>query len=199
MRVVEGAVFWDFGAHFGIHTVGMAIRVGPKGQVASFEPDPVAYSRLLRHISMNKLENVVAFQAAVSTTDGKLPLYFPRGHGRGSSCSHFQYYPENDMSDIPSLPVRTMVPDALVASGVLRVPNLIKIDVQGHGAQAIAGSIESIKSARPLIAFSSHSDAELSGTQALLEPLGYAPVDFRGVKIAWADVHEAVLLPSTAS
>lgn len=30
------AVCWDFGAHFGIHMVGMAMQVGRAGQVIAF-------------------------------------------------------------------------------------------------------------------------------------------------------------------
>src|SRR5450759_75200 len=59
---VKGAVCWDFGAHFGIHTVGMAMQVGPAGQVASFEPDPVAFRRLKYHVQKNQLTNVCLFQ-----------------------------------------------------------------------------------------------------------------------------------------
>src|SRR5689334_734786 len=39
-----GKVFWDFGAHFGIHTVTVARMVGPSGQVAAFEPLPGPFS-----------------------------------------------------------------------------------------------------------------------------------------------------------
>jgi hypothetical protein len=32
---INGASCWDFGAHFGIYTVGLAMQVGTKGQVAA--------------------------------------------------------------------------------------------------------------------------------------------------------------------
>ena len=87
-----GAVCWDFGAHFGIHAVGMAMRVGSAGQVASFEPDPVAFRRLSYHVQLNQLNNVRLFQAAVSKKRGSLKLIIT--HGLGSAMSHFQYEDE---------------------------------------------------------------------------------------------------------
>ena len=45
---LTGQCFWDLGAHFGLYTVGLAIQVGPSGQVASFEPDPRSHARCAR-------------------------------------------------------------------------------------------------------------------------------------------------------
>jgi FkbM family methyltransferase len=86
---VDGAVCWDFGAHFGIHTIGMAMQVGPQGQVASFEPDPVAFERLCRRVCINGLRHVRLYQAAASHKAGTLRLI--NSHGLGSAFSHFRY------------------------------------------------------------------------------------------------------------
>src|SRR4051812_26846547 len=74
-----GAVFWDFGAHFGIHTVGIAMKTGPSGEVVAFEPDPVAFARLTRHVRMNRLTNVILVPAAASRVRGEDILYLPGG------------------------------------------------------------------------------------------------------------------------
>src|SRR5262249_9791005 len=60
---LKDITFWDIGAHFGIHTVGMAMSVGPSGQVVAFEPDPAAFSRLSYHVRKNDLSNVRLFDA----------------------------------------------------------------------------------------------------------------------------------------
>jgi FkbM family methyltransferase len=194
---VEGISFWDFGAHFGIHTVGIAMLAGPSAQVVAFEPDPGAFIRLKRHVRMNALDNVILLNAAASSTEGISKLYIP---GRmGSSCSHFQYYPENDMTGLPWISVQTVTADRLVDRGEIREPDLIKIDVQGHGAQAVAGAIKSIAAKLPIIAFSNHSPAELSGVRQHLEPLGYSPVNLEGSNISWDHAHEAILLPPRQS
>jgi hypothetical protein len=74
---LKGIVFWDFGAHFGIHTVGMAMQVGPTGEVVAFEPDPGAFRRLQYHIELNHLSNVRLFAAGASRKSGRGRLYLP--------------------------------------------------------------------------------------------------------------------------
>ena len=173
---------WDFGAHFGIATVGMAMQMGERGQVAAFEPDPGAFRRLAYHVRINKLTNVRLFQAAVSAGGtGKLITT----HGLGSSMSHFQYEDEPLSTDSQTIKVETLAPDELVRKGEIRLPDVIKVDVQGHGAKALTGSIESIKARRPVIIYSNHSQWELAGTRSLLEQLGYRVESLAGQRVAW--------------
>lgn len=171
MRCLEGAVCWDFGAHFGIATVGMAMQVGPEGQVVAFEPDPGTFRRLAYHVRINRLTNVCLFPAAASCAGGTMKLITT--HGLGSSLSHFQYEDERLDLNSKTMNVPTVAPDDLVRRGEIRPPDIIKVDVQGHGAKALGGSIESIREKRPIIVFSNHSQWELAGTRELLEPLGY--------------------------
>lgn len=178
-----GAVCWDFGAHYGIHTVGMAMHVGPGGQVCAFEPDPAAFHRLQYHVRKNGLKQVSLFEAAASNRTGRATLLMT--HGLGSSMSHFRYEDESVPERTSKMEVTTVAPDDLVASGRIRVPDLIKVDVQGHGAQALEGSLESIRASRPIIIFSNHSGWELDGTRKLLEPLGYAAHDLKGDVFPW--------------
>jgi FkbM family methyltransferase len=193
LRNVNGAAFWDFGAHFGIHTVGIAMQVGPDGQVAAFEPDPAAFRRLRLHVTMNGLTNVHLFEVAASSKTGHSALFVPGF--LGSSNSHLLYNDSDDMRHTPRLQVTTIAVDELVSGGQIRAPDLIKIDVQGHGADALAGCIESVRAKRPVIVFSNHSERERLGTCSLLEPLGYKPWSFTGTSLGWDDFSEALLLP----
>jgi FkbM family methyltransferase len=179
----RGAVGWDFGAHFGLHTVGMAMHFGPEGQVAAFEPDPGAFVRLAHHVRKNRLQNVVLFPAAVSSAAGSSRLI--TDHGEGSSFSHFRYEDEPPPAEGATLAVTTLAPDELVTAGRIRLPDLIKVDVQGHGAQALAGSITSIRARLPIVIFSNHSPWELAGTRELLEPLGYSAMSLGGEPMPW--------------
>lgn len=183
LAIKVGAVCWDFGAHFGIHTVGMAMQVGESGQVCSFEPDPVAFRRLEYHVRINNLQNVALFQAAASNTQEAKDLIITSG--QGSSYSHFRYEDEEISSVTQVLKVLTVVPDQLVSNGVIRLPDLIKVDVEGHGAKALAGSLESIASNRPIIIFSGHSPWEVEGAQTLLSPFGYEPYRLTGDRTTW--------------
>jgi FkbM family methyltransferase len=189
-----GAVCWDFGGHYGIHTVGMAMQVGPTGQVVSFEPDPVAFRRLKYHVQQNHLENVVLYQAAVSSQGGTSNLII--AHGLGSAFSHFRYEDEPVPGSSSTVEVKTVAPDELVASGQIRAPDMIKIDVQGHGAHALRGALKSIEAKSPVIIFSSHSPWELSGARELLQPLGYSAFNLQGKAMSWEkwDVDSGLLI-----
>ena len=78
----KGATVIDIGAHIGYYTVLASDLVGRKGKVFAFEPDPKNYEVLVRNI--NELNNVTAYQMAVSDRTGTLKLFIPP-HDRGSS------------------------------------------------------------------------------------------------------------------
>ena len=191
-----GSVCWDFGAHFGIHTVGMAFRVGPTGQVAAFEPDPIAFRRLSYHVRINNLKHVRLFAAAVSVQEETKPLIV--SHGLGTAFSHFRYEDEVEDEKTKTIEVQTLVGDDLTSRGEIRLPNLIKVDVQGHGAKALAGSIGSIRQKHPIIIFSNHSEWELEGTKELLQPLGYEVRSLAMEKVDWKWLrdHDTAILVS---
>jgi FkbM family methyltransferase len=187
---IQGAVFWDIGAHFGIHTVGMAMSVGLRGAVYGFEPDPIAWRKLQRHVRMNKLANVEIFELAASDVSGGATLYSPPGGI--SALSQFM------ISGVPmtSFSVQTVRLDDMVAAGKLRLPNMIKIDVEGHGDAVLRGAVAAIKLARPIISLSTHTTQEIDGARAALEPLGYYPTR-DGKPIEWSAIASfTTLLPA---
>jgi len=174
---------WDFGAHFGIYTVGLAMEVGNKGQVAAFEPNPVSFRRLERHIRMNNFTNVKLFNVGVSDKVSQVNLIV--SSRKGTNLSHLQDEDEVIDKNACKVPVNTIPPDLLVEKGELKLPDLIKVDVQGHGKEALKGSIISIEKKLPIILFSSHSKRELEGTRELLKPFGYEVFDVEGNQLGW--------------
>jgi hypothetical protein len=105
--------------------------------------------------------------------------------------SHFQYENEEISEHTPTLEVATLAPDDLVSGGQICAPDLIKVDLQGHGAKALEGSMKSIRAKRPIIIFSNHSEWELGGTRSLLEPLGYGAFNLKGDPMDWEDLDTA--------
>lgn len=190
---LEGGCCWDLGAHFGIHTVGLSMLVGPAGQDAAFEPDPVAFCKLKLHVDMNELQNVRIFGYGVSDRDGEDDMLV--SENLGSTLTHFQYEDEPDNPAQQRIRVRTARLDTLVSTGVIETADFIKIDIQGHGAQALRGALSAIKESRPTILFSSHSPWESEGVRTLLLPFGYRCFDVSGRKIEWIGDHtEAAVL-----
>jgi FkbM family methyltransferase len=181
---VEGASCWDFGAHFGIYTVGMAMLAGKNGQVTAFEPNPASFRRLRLHVRMNRLSNVRIFNLGVSDQDSAGDLVL--ADGRCSVRSHFQMEGEKVGINEPRVHVHTVRPDVLVERDEIRPPDLIKVDVQGYGGKVLKGSRISIEKKRPLILFSSHSRRELDGAGEILRPMGYEVFDGRGNEVGWS-------------
>jgi FkbM family methyltransferase len=180
---VKGATCWDLGTHFGIYTVGMAMAVGNTGQVAGFEPDPVSFRRCQRHIRMNALNWVKLFNVAVSAVEGQSELILSQGSG--ASTSHLAYESELANANTAKVSIKMVTLDHLVAQGEIRPAQFIKVDVEGHGAKAIAGARQTIAAHRPTIVMSFHSHWELEGTQAILEPLGYRSFTPEGQDLSW--------------
>ncbi len=168
---ISGWSCWDLGAHFGIYSVGLARHTGPAGEVAAFEPNPVSYARLERHRRMNGLTWMKTFEAAVSDRSGTARL-LTYGDLR-STTTHLAYENETLGKVTRPIGVRTLVLDELVASGQLRPPDFIKVDVEGHAHHALAGARQALAARRPILIVAFHSEPEVQGVFALLTPLGY--------------------------
>ena len=168
---VRGWCCWDLGAHYGLYSVGLARRTGSSGQVVSFEPNPLSFARLERHRRMNALTWLKPMAAAVSDAPGFAEFYT---YGElESTTTHLPYENETRSPHCAPLRVRLLRLDDLVATGEIRAPHFVKIDIEGHAHKALAGAQAAITSARPIIIVAFHSDLEAGGVHAILDPLGY--------------------------
>ena len=168
---IRGWSCWDLGAHFGYYSVAMAMRVGPGGQVAAFEPNPASFARLERHRRMNHLDWLRAYQAAVSDKSGASELLT---YGDlGSTNTHLRYDDEAENKKSAPIGIRTLRLDDLVESGELRPPMFAKIDVEGHGHRALEGMKATVARHLPVLIIAFHSKAEVDGVLSILKPHGY--------------------------
>lgn len=171
LGATSGWSCWDLGAHYGIYSIGLARLVGPTGQVAAFEPNPLSFARLQRHRAMNGLTWMKAFNAAVSDVTAERELYT---YGQlESTTTHLPYAGETPGADTKPIRIQSVALDALVAQGEIRLPQIMKVDIEGHGHHALMGAKDSIRAALPIIIMGFHSELEVRGTCELLDPLGY--------------------------
>ena len=168
---IRGWSCWDIGAHFGLYSVGLALRTGPSGQVAAFEPNPVSYRRLELHRHRNKLSWLKTFDSAASDRTGHAEL-FTYGD-LGTTTTHLPYEGETRTENARPIRIATVALDELVASGELRAPRFVKLDAEGHGHRALQGMRLTLVRERPVIMMGFHSPQERQGTLSLLEPLDY--------------------------
>jgi FkbM family methyltransferase len=135
-----GDVFVDIGANVGMYSIWAAKTRGVR--TFSFEPESQNYALLYRNIVMNGLAgNVVAYCVALSDTTGYSLLHLSQFQP-GGSCHSFgemiDFRLERREAAISQGCVSTTL-DALVADGVVPMPNHIKIDVDGIEHKVLAG------------------------------------------------------------
>lgn len=82
--LAEDSVYCDIGAWIGPTVLYAARRCT---QVYCFEPDRVAYMYLLQNLKLNKLENVLPFNMALSAENGLSRMASPRGKQGDSMTS----------------------------------------------------------------------------------------------------------------
>ncbi len=65
--IKKGDIFIDVGAYIdGWYSLLAAKKIGPKGHVFAFEPNPSCYRRLKENIKLNNLDNVTLEKIALS-------------------------------------------------------------------------------------------------------------------------------------
>jgi FkbM family methyltransferase len=169
---ISGWSCWDLGAHFGYYSVALAMGVGPRGQVAAFEPNPASFARLERHRKMNGLSWLKTYQAAASDRSGGAELLT---YGDlGSTSTHLRYDDETQSAKSAPISIRSLRLDELVESGELRPPMFAKVDVEGHGHRALEGMRRLLARSRPILIVAFHSQAEVDGVLNIVRPLGYS-------------------------
>jgi FkbM family methyltransferase len=152
-------VVWDIGAHAGYFTLACA---GIARQVVACEAAATNAQRLRRHLALNRIGNVTVIERAICDTDGRSIAFGDAGYqgaiGQGNRR------------------VATASIDGLVAGG-LPAPSVIKMDIEGAEAMALAGAADVLASARPTLMLALHG-ADLRRTCiAVLERASYDITD----------------------
>lgn len=164
-RVLSGGeLAFDIGAHLGYFTLMMAMRVGKKGRVISFEPDPSVMEGLRRNVVRNGAKTeaeLVLVPAAVDGTSGRAHFVEGRETSRGKL-----------VADGGDHEVEVMVLDDIVRQ--FGRPRLVKIDVEGREAGVLEGGSETLAAGATVFVVETHSPALEQRCRALFESAGYA-------------------------
>lgn len=176
----SGGVLWDVGALVGYHTLGFATLVGEGGKVVSFEPHPGNRQRLEMNLARNPElgRRVEVVPKALSNRDGQAVFRISNDVENGdSSCSHVVGgLPPRDEAAYRGFiehPVETVCVDTWVERHPDRVPDAMKIDVEGAEWLIFQGATRFLERHRPAIAMEVHDIRLLFHIQGLLLGLGY--------------------------
>ena len=157
----EGMAILDIGAHVGYFSLIMSRRAGSEGKVDAFEPRKLNRRFLKTHLRLNAADNVRAHSQCVGDQVGRVKFETRTGSGTGH------------VSNSGNTTVRMTTIDALVQSGEVPKPDLIKIDVEGAEMLVLKGGCETIRKRRPTLILAVHSDEIERECRRLLEPFGY--------------------------
>lgn len=149
-----GVVLVDGGAHIGFYTLLAAQRIGQRGQIFAFEPDPFNFAALTLNLKKNNKNFVWAFRKALASNQGVATFYSSPGT-IGSSLIK-----RSDIGPISAIKVETTTIDNILHNIDLR-KLVIKLDIEGGEPFAIQGMKFSVKRAKEVHLFMEINPAAL--------------------------------------
>ena len=183
----EGGVFYDIGANQGQFSIGLAPKVGSKGMVLAVEPLPENQSALAANLALGDYPQVRMVKAAISASGG--PRSFSFDTSRTTMGTFAESAVKLDRESAACLTVDTMTLDELAASHG-RMPDCVKIDVEGAADEVLAGASGVIEAARPLLLvelhFSDQHNRERQALTSLAERFDYSVSMFDGQPVSAA-------------
>jgi FkbM family methyltransferase len=157
----DGMTVWDIGANVGLYTLSSARIITSSANVYAFEPLPRNLNYLYKHITYNRLTNVIVIPAAVDETEGAIQM------SEGDSPSEFHADPNGNFK------VPTIALDTWRKKTNSPVPQLVKIDVEGAEAAVLRGGAQTFSEHRPLIYLALHGESQRQECRDLLLKWGY--------------------------
>ena len=147
-----GMHFVDGGANIGFFTCRAAQLVGPTGRVDAFEPDPQNNARLEANLARNGLaDRVKVHPLALAERSARLTFHRPAAGSRrnhGESGRFPRPGEQTEMFEVESVRL-----DAALD----RVPDLVKLDLEGSELFALKGATAWFTSDRPPIWLVEHN------------------------------------------
>jgi FkbM family methyltransferase len=173
-----GMTVYDAGANVGFTAVLAAHRVAPEGRVVCFEPLPANAGQIRHNAALNGFACVEVRQVALGRQDGDAEFLLSESPTWGRLA---QAGAAPRQSGAIRVAVRSL--DSLAAEGDLPAPALIKMDVEGAEADALAGGRNLLAAARPVLVVELHHTFQavvdsLAGLDYMILPLtatGAAP------------------------
>lgn len=168
----------DIGANVGHYSKRFSELVGAEGRVIAFEPVPTTFSLLAANAHRFSHRNVTLINAAISSKFDVVGMSMPN-----FDTGLANYYEARISSASEgAVSALAMSVDAL---GIDRPVALVKIDVEGHEAQALAGMRKLIEDWHPILIVETESDEVIAG----LASMGYRADRLQGS-------HNVVFQPS---
>jgi len=177
-----GDCVWDIGANIGFYTRLFSGRVGNNGRVLAFEPSPLNHAKL--EAACADLSNVDIFNFGIGDDDGE--VIFQQGEDDLGATSRVVF--EDQAGGVRTVKVQIRVGDELVKKRLARLPNALKIDVEGFELEVVRGLEHTLRDRRlRLIGIEMHltllQDRGLKSAPQEIESI----LQGQGFTLKWAD------------
>lgn len=167
----EGDVLWDVGANIGL--IGLSLmHLHKKIQVVAFEPSPFTFCHL--HLN-NELHGYPMQLKALALADVAETRAFSVKINRNTGQNTLLPNPKLATYDT-SIDVCCETGDRLIAHGMVPIPTLIKIDVEGAEAIVLRGLSDTLKLASLRAVVFEGPTADHEAILALLKDSGFSSV-----------------------
>jgi FkbM family methyltransferase len=141
-------VVWDVGANSGYFAVELVLSL-EIGKLVLFEPNPEHEETLRSLAAINS--KIQVHMVGLSAGAGTAVLHVPGRINSGSACASLDKNVVSSASRLHSVNVILKTGDAMVSEGIVPIPDLIIMDVEGHEESALAGLAQTIEKWRPII------------------------------------------------
>jgi FkbM family methyltransferase len=139
-----GMTVIDVGANFGYYTIQFSRLVGPTGEVHAFEPTTRFRIRLMEHVESNHCANVTVVPSGLSDTCQRARIAL----GGDSATLH---WPDDRKVPVGSEDITLITLDQYAGESSLNRLDFIKVDIDGHEPQFLAGAGKTLLRFRPMM------------------------------------------------
>lgn len=164
--VAPGSIAVDVGAHFGTYSYALARLVGKQGRVISLEPieeDAAALESGARRLRLP----IEVMRCAASSRDGVAEIFVPFLHGSEKTALS-SLEGGAGQGESRQVPVRRL--DDILAD-VGQPVSFLKIDVEGHELDVLAGAGQTLAVHRPNILIEINDDLGDRPVQAVFDAI----------------------------
>lgn len=141
-RVSDSIV--DVGAYTGIYSL-TAIAVNPAAEIVAFEPNPRLMQCIEKNFSLNRYRNGFVKSEALSDSEHlSRPLFGANGRGNSTFSLDQKMHGEHSL-------VMAYVKSNSLDNLLVKAPELIKIDVEGHELSVLHGAAKCLAKSSPVL------------------------------------------------
>jgi FkbM family methyltransferase len=134
-RVKNAATIVDIGANTGVYAL-LAKAINPQARVYAFEPVDRIFAKLEKNVQRNNLD-IKLEKSAISNMTGEAVIYDPMYENVTSVAVNTNLAPEGE--EYAAVSIKTITLDDYCKEQGLHSIDLIKIDVESHEPEVLAG------------------------------------------------------------